>query len=347
MRKIRNITTAVLLVVSIFATSVSAAPSRSQMQNQKNKAEAEIQSLQDELTDLMTTMNVTERKLISKGEEIIEANKQLKEAEANEEAQYENMVKRIVAMYENGNSNVFEVVFESGSIAEMLQSMENVQAIHEYDRKELQEYVETKEEISTLKVTLESEQEKLEDLQTDLESQKRKLSNKIESKKDEVADLQAQIEEAERKAAEEARRQQQEEAEKKGQVVISGSSTNNYKGSGDPSVGQAIVEAARTYIGVWYLWGGNDYDGIDCSGLTKAAHKAVGINIARWSGDQKAGGKKINSVAEALPGDIIGYEGHVAIYIGNERVIHAPRTGKQVQEATVYMKTITAIRRYW
>lgn len=347
MRKIRKMFITVLLSVSMFAASVSATPSTNQMQEQKDQAETELNSLQGELTELMTAMNVTERKLISKGEEIIEANKQLKEAEENEEQQYENMVKRIVTMYENGNSNVFELIFESGSIAEMLQSMENVQAIHEYDRYQLQEYVDTKEEIATLKVTLESEQEELEDLQTDLEDQKSALSNKIESKRDEVADLQAQIEEAERKAAEEARRRQEEEAEKRGQVIIGGSNTNSYTGSGDPSVGQAIVAAARTYIGVWYLWGGNDYDGIDCSGLTKAAHKAVGINIARWSGDQKAGGKKINSVAEAMPGDIIGYEGHVAIYIGNERVIHAPRTGKQVQEASVYMKTITAIRRYW
>ena len=58
-------------------------------------------------------------------------------------------------------------------------------------------------------------------------------------------------------------------------------------------------------------------------------------------------GVTYGSLEEALPGDIICYPGHVAIYIGNYRVIHAPRTGKQVQEATVYLKEITAIRRYW
>ena len=47
------------------------------------------------------------------------------------------------------------------------------------------------------------------------------------------------------------------------------------------------------------------------------------------------------------PGDIICYSGHVAIYIGNERVIHAPHTGDIVKEATVYLKDIIAIRRYW
>lgn len=349
MRKARKTFVTVLLATSMLVTSVFAAPSTDELEQQKDQAEAEVKSLQEELTELMTTLNMTERKLIAKGEEIIEANRQLEEAEENEKQQYENMVKRIVVMYENGNGNTMELLFGSGSLADMLQGMENVQALHDYDRKELQEYIATKEEITELKTTLEIEQAELEELQADLEVQKESLSNKIDEKKDEVANFQAQIEEAERKAAEEARRRAEEEAEKKKNELIINNSTPTigYTGTGDQSVGEAIVAAARTYIGVWYLWGGNDYDGIDCSGLTKAAHAAVGINIARWSGDQKAGGKKINSVAEAMPGDIIGYEGHVAIYIGNERVIHAPRSGKQVQEASVYMKTITAIRRYW
>lgn len=349
MKKVRRALIPLVLMVSVFATSVFAAPS---LQDKKEQAEQEVKSLQDELAELMTEINMTEQKLIATGEAVIEATELLEEAQENEQKQQENMEKRIVAMYETGNSSLLAIIMESGSIAEMLQRMENVQAIHEYDRKALEEYIAVKEEVATLKVTLEEEQDSLETLQTQLSQKQTALNNKIEAKKAEVADLENQIAEAARKAAEEAARKAAEEAaNRQNQVVISGGTNSSggvkYTGTGDTSVGEAIVAAARTYLGVDYVWGGNGYNGIDCSGLTKACHAAVGIYIDRWSGHQAIGGKAISSLEEALPGDIICYSGHVAIYIGNYRVIHAPHTGTVVKEATVYLKDIIAIRRYW
>ena len=350
MRKIRKALICLLLVASVFVTSVYAAPS---LKDQKEQAEKEVKSLQEELTSLMTEINLTEQKLIATGEAVIAATDALKEAEENEKEQHDNMVKRIVTMYETGNRSVLQILMESGSIADMLQRMENVQAVHEYDRKALADYVKTKEQIAELKVSLETEQASLETLQAELSRKQATLNSKIDAKKAEVENLEAQIAEAARKAAEEAERKRREEAAKKeNQVVVNSGGINssggvNYTGSGDTSVGQAIVAKARTYLGVDYVWGGNGYNGIDCSGLTKACHAAVGIYIDRWSGHQAIGGKKINSLEEALPGDIICYSGHVAIYIGNYRVIHAPHTGTVVKEATVYLKEIIAIRRYW
>lgn len=116
------------------------------------------------------------------------------------------------------------------------------------------------------------------------------------------------------------------------------------------SVGEAIVAAARSYIGVPYKWGGTSYSGIDCSGLTQAAYAAAGISIPRTSSSQAAAGKTIGSLSEALPGDIICYPGHVAIYIGNGQVIHAPTKGQNVKVAGVSMgagQPMTKIVRYW
>ena len=352
MRKIRRTLIPLLLLASVFATSVLAAPTQSQLEQQKKQAEKEMKSLQAELTELMTEIDVTERKLIATGEAIIDATERLEEAEINEQKQHDDMMKRIVAMYEKGNSSMLQMIMEAGSIAEMLQNMENVQAVHEYDRKALNEYVAVKEEIAQLKVSLEEEQASLEKLQANMTQKQRALDKKIEDKKAKVGNIQAQIDDLIRKAAEDAERKRKEEEAQK--VVI-----NNYKPTGDQSVGDAIVAAARTQLGVDYEWGGTKpYKGLDCSGLTQYCHKVVGISIPRVSYDQRDNGKKVWSIGEgttesygvslARPGDIICYSGHVGIYIGNEKMIHAPHTGDVVKVASVYMKKdILSIRRYW
>lgn len=348
MKKIHRIIMSLFLSFVVCATSVCAAPSTKELKDKKSAAESEVKTLKEELTEIMTEMHLIEQQLIASGEKIISVNEQLKEVKQSEKRQYESMMKRIAVTYENGSANTLAMILDAGSIGDALQRIETAIELHKYDRKQLDSFVETREEVEALKATLEQEQESLQSLQTELLVKENTLNSKIEAKKTEVANLDNEIRAAATLAAQNSTNNSNSSSGS-GNVSVGTNPGGGrpYTGTGDPSVGQAIVARARSYIGVWYLWGGNDRNGIDCSGLTKAVHAEVGITIDRWSGHQEIGGKGINSLEEAMPGDIICYPGHVAIYIGNYRVIHAPRSGKQVQEATVYLKEITAIRRYW
>jgi cell wall-associated NlpC family hydrolase len=103
------------------------------------------------------------------------------------------------------------------------------------------------------------------------------------------------------------------------------------------------VAYARTKIGVPYLWGGDgtkaDGGRFDCSGLTKAAYAKAGIDIPRVANDQYDTTDVHPSRGELKPGDLVffGQKGnsrsihHVGIYIGNGKMLHAPRTGTLIR----------------
>ena len=135
-----------LLLSSMFATTVSA----TSLRDEKKKAEDKLKSLESKMTSIMKNINNAEKELVKVGAAIIKAEEDLAEAEVMEEEQYEAMKRRIVVMYENGTGSMLAKVLESGSIAEMLKGMENVQTIHDYDRKQLEEYVKNKEKIVAL-----------------------------------------------------------------------------------------------------------------------------------------------------------------------------------------------------
>ena len=141
------------------------------------------------------------------------------------------MKKRIKYMYEAGNDSAFETLVTSEDFTDLLSKAEYVQNVHSYDRKQLQEYVETKQQISDLKDSLEKDQKELESKQVEYEKQGDNLNNLITSKSAEVANLDSEIqaaaEAAAREAAERAAKEAAEKAAREAERQQAAASNNN------------------------------------------------------------------------------------------------------------------------
>jgi len=114
------------------------------------------------------------------------------------------------------------------------------------------------------------------------------------------------------------------------------------------TLGDQAVAIAKKYLGIEYRWGGTDpKTGLDCSGLTQLVYGQLGVSLPRVSGDQAKAGTAVASMSDAKAGDLVFFGSpvhHVGIYLGDGKMLDAPRTGKQVQIRNVY-ETPSAIRR--
>ncbi len=212
---------------SMIVTPVLAAPSVDDLKKEKAAKQNEVSSLQSQLTTLMGKVNTLESELIQTGEDITKAQSDLVVAQKKEKEQYAAMKKRIKYMYEAGNDSAFETLVTSDDFTDLLSKAEYVQNVHSYDRKQLQEYVETKQQISDLKDSLEKDQKELESKQVEYEKQGDNLNNLITSKSSEVANLDSEIQAAAKEAAERAAKEAAEKAAKEAAKKQQASAANN------------------------------------------------------------------------------------------------------------------------
>ena len=169
---------------------------------------------------------------------------------------------------------------------------------------------------------------------------------KAESKAEEEARLAR--EEAERKAAQEAARKA---AAKKSSSSSSGSSNHNVQapvitsGSGS-EMGSAVANFACQFVGNPYVYGGTSLtNGADCSGFVMSVYNNFGVSLPHSSAADRSVGSSVDGLANAQPGDIVCYSGHVGIYVGDGKIVHASTAKTGIIISNANYRSVLSVRR--
>lgn len=353
------------------------------IESQRNSVLSQVNSLNSELTTLVLNIELLESDIEAKAEEVAQAQADYEAAKQKEEEQYEAMKLRIQYIYEEGDMDYLSLFLQAENFSDFLNRADFAQEIQTKDREMFLEYQETKQEVADLLEELEQEKADMEDLQAEYEDQKSATEAALSQKKAEQADYDNQLAAAKSQAATykkqlqdqqkqlkklEAERKKKEaeaaaaaaknsEASKSGTISTGSNSGSGSSGSGSSSgssasvsgggSGAAIASYALKFVGNPYVSGGTSLtNGADCSGFTWAVYQNFGISIPRQSDAQGHSGKSV-SYADAQAGDIIYYGGHVGIYIGGGRIVHAStaKTGIKISSATY--RGILSVRRYY
>lgn len=396
-------------ILPVYATSSSELKKqRQEKENQKNSTQSELDELNDQISDLsgekedvdaqieeltsqiaeiMVSVDLMEEEIADTEEQIAQAQVDYDAAEEKEQQQYTAMKKRIQYLYEKGEESYLQIILEAKSWGDLLNKAEYVQEIYTYDRKMLDDYAATVQEVAQLKEDLETKKSDLEASQYELEQEEASLQETLDEQKAISADYEKDLARAQEQAAaykeeiqkqndeirqlaaaEESKRQEEEEAQRKAEEesrkaeeakqnaeeTSDSSEKETQKEAKSPAVpsssngtatGSEIANFACQFVGNPYVPGGTSLtEGADCSGFTQSVYKAFGYSIPRTSSAQRSAGREV-SYAEAQPGDLICYAGHVAIYLGNGRIVHASSVKTGIKYGNATYKTILSVRR--
>ena len=351
------------------------------LEAEQEALQEEIDELDAQLVEVIASVSLMEELIEETKIEIQKAQEEYDAAKDQEEAQYEAMKKRLRYLYEKGEANYVEAMSRAVSWGDMLNQAGYVEKLYEYDARMLQKYIALKEEVAAKQEQLEEKQSDLDAQHFELEEEKSAMEEMMAEKKALSADYENQIAHVRQEAAvykaqikqqnaqlaalqeeenaiiraEEERRKAEEAARQaaQGQSSSAGSQGTVAASSGGlktippatGSTGADIAKYACQFVGNPYVAGGTSLvNGADCSGFVMAVYKQYGYSLPRNSTAQRSAGREV-SYADAQPGDIICYSGHVAIYLGGGRIVHASTAKTGIKYGYANYRPILTVRR--
>lgn len=116
--------------------------------------------------------------------------------------------------------------------------------------------------------------------------------------------------------------------------------------TGGSGVGQQAANYACNFVGNPYKFGGTSLtNGTDCSGFTMSVYANFGISLPHSSGAQRGCGYDVGGLANAQPGDLVCYSGHVGLYIGGGQIVHASTAATGIKVSNADYRSVLAVRR--
>ncbi len=174
------------------------------------------------------------------------------------------------------------------------------------------------------------------------------ISKEFVSITTEFPKAESKAEEKARLAKEAAARSKANAAAKKAAAKNGGKGVptgGSYKAAGT-GPGAGVANYGLQFVGNPYVFGGTSLtNGTDCSGFTMGVYRNFGVSLPHSSSAQRSCGYAVGSLSEAMPGDIICYSGHVAIYIGGGQIVHASTAKTGIKVSNAAYRPIVAIRR--
>ncbi len=172
--------------------------------------------------------------------------------------------------------------------------------------------------------------------------------------------LHSEFVQAESREEEEARLAKEAEERKKAQAAAAAKAAKSSKSSsssdatqsttysvgGGSEMGVAVAQYALQFVGNPYVYGGSSLtNGTDCSGFVMSVYANFGVSLPHSSASDRSQGYGVDGLANAQPGDLICYSGHVALYIGNGQIVHASNSQTGIIVSQADYRKILAIRR--